>query len=65
MRTDLEIKFKDRTKALRFKRHIEKTHPSTRGKIEVEPCLRKKRMKRGRGEFKFNPLAQARRVTML
>ena len=61
MVTELEINFKDRQKALRFKRHIEKTHPSVRGNIKIEGgCMLKSKSK-----FKFNPVAQAKRVTKL
>lgn len=61
MITELEINFKDRPKALRFKRHIEKTHPSIKGNVEIKgDCLLKSKT-----TFKFNPMAQAIRVTQL
>ncbi len=61
MTSELEINFKNRQKALRFKRHIEKTHPSTRGNIKVEGGCRLK----STSKFKFNPMKQAIRVTQL
>ncbi len=61
MTTELEIKVKDRPRALRLKKHLEKTHPSLRGNVKIEGgCLLKSKSK-----FKFNPMAQARRVTKL
>ena len=75
---ELEIKFKNRKKALRFKRHLLKTHPSTRGMIKVENGngIHKKRKGVGlvRGTNKFvnkmlknspNFLEEAKSVTML
>jgi len=61
MTTEIEIKFKDRPKALRFKRHLEKTHPSTRGNIKIEGGIKLK----SKSKFKFDPMAQARRVTKI
>lgn len=31
----LKIKIKDYSKAVRFKKHLEEEHPSTRGKIQI------------------------------
>ena len=61
MTTELEIKVKNRARALRLKKHFEKTHPSLRGNVKIEGgCPLKSKSK-----FKFNPVAQARRVTQL
>lgn len=61
MTTKVEIKFKDRPKALRFKKHLEKTHPSTRGNIKIE-CGAKMKNK---SKFKFNQVSKAKRVTKI
>jgi len=61
MTSELEIKVRDRAKALRLKRHLEKTHPSLRGNVKIEGGCRLKSI----SKFKFNPMAQARRVTKL
>ena len=61
MTTEIEIKVKDRAKALRLKRHFEKTHPSLRGNVKIEGGCRLK----STSKFKFDPMAQARRVTQL
>lgn len=59
--TDIEIKVRNRARALRLKRHFEKTHPSLRGNVKIEGgCPLKSKTK-----FKFNPMVQARRVTQL
>ena len=61
MHAELEIKFTDSKKAVKFKKHIEKTHPSTMGKINIKgPCIVK-----SNDRFKFDPMAQAKRVTKL
>ncbi len=61
MTTEIEINFKDRPKALRFKRHLEKTHPSTRGNIKIQGMCKPKKQ----NKFKFNPMQQAEMVTQL
>ena len=61
MTTEVEVKFKDRNKAVKFKRHLEKTHPSTRGNISIEDNCMPKIQK----NFKFNPMLQAKGVTKL
>ena len=61
MGTELEINLEDRTKAVRLKKHLEKTHPSLRGKVKMENSC----MKDMQNNFKFNPLTQAKRVTKL
>ena len=61
MGTELEIKLKDRAKAMRLKRHLEKTHPSLRGRVMVEGMCPKPM----KNNFKFNPMTQAKRVTKL
>ncbi len=59
--TDIEIKVKDRTRALRLKKHFEKTHPSLRGNVKIEGGCKLKSV----SKFKFDPIAQARKVTQL
>lgn len=59
--TDIEIKVRNRARALRLKKHFEKTHPSLRGNVKIEGGCRLKSV----SKFKFNPLKQARRVTQL
>ena len=61
MTTELEIKVRDRARALRLKRHFEKTHPSLRGNVKIEGGCPLK----STSSFKFNPMEQAKRVTKL
>ncbi len=39
---DVEVKFKNPSSAKRFKRHLEETHPSLRGKISLEHKFKRK-----------------------
>lgn len=41
---DIEVNFKSKKKALAFKKHLEKTHPSTRGKVKLERDYKKRKI---------------------
>lgn len=61
MTTEIEIKVRNRARVLRLKKHFEETHPSLRGNVKIEggcPFT-------STSKFKFNPMAQAIRVTQL
>ena len=46
---EIEIKVRDVKRAKRLAKHIEDTHPSTRGKVSVENECSKRMLKRGIG----------------